>query len=583
MDGSRGTVAAPRPAVLWALALAGVGAAACTVALRLTSDHGGAEPGLQAALLDWIVCSYILSGLIAWWRRPDSRLGPLMVAGGFVTALSSLSSASAPLAVTIGLAADLVPFAVFLHVYLAFPTGVLEGRLERALVIASYSVAVGLQLVELMLGGLDPENVLAVVSAPDAAATLSQGQLTALAALMLCGVGVLVARRRTEARPLRRSASLLVDSFSLALVMSAVLLITGAFFPQEFFFLPVQRATFVVIGLAPIAFLIALLDARLARSSVAELMIELHAQPTPMDLGEPLARALHDPSLRIAYWLPQYAIWTDSEGRPVRVADDDDDRATTLIEREGEPIAVLEHDAALKGEPELLEAVSASAAIALENGQLQADLRARLEELRGSRGRVVEAEQRERERLERNLHDGAQQRLIALSLELGRLGTRLGDNPEAQLRIADARREIAVSLDELRTVARGLHPAVLSAHGLPVAVESLAATSAVPVRLEIALDRRVDEQAEVAAYYVISESLANVGKHAQAGSAAVSIARENGDLVVEVRDDGVGGADTESGSGLRGLADRVEALGGRLQVWTPQGGGTRVRAQVPCG
>ncbi len=398
-----------------------------------------------------------------------------MVVGGFLTALSSLSMASAPLAATIGQAADLVPFAVFLHVYLAFPTGVLEGWLERALVIASYSVAVGLELVGLMLGGFAPDNVLAIVSEPDAAATLAQVQLTALAVICLGGVGVLVARRRAGARPLRRSAALLVDSFSLALVMSAVLLITGAFFPQESFFLPVQRATFVVLGLAPIAFLVALLDARLARSSVGELMIELHAQPTPIDLGEPLARALHDPSLRIAYWLPQYAIWTDSDGRPVRLADDDDDRATTLIERDGEPIAVLEHDAALKAEPELLDAVSASAAIALENGQLQADLRARLEELRGSRGRVIEAEQRERERLERNLHDGAQQRLIALSLELGRLGTRLRDDPEARVRIDEARQEIAVSLDELRTVARGLHPAVLSGHGLPVAVESLAA------------------------------------------------------------------------------------------------------------
>ena len=583
MDGSRGPVEPPRAAVLWGIALAGVAAATCTVVLRLNSGHGGPEPGLQAALLDWIVCSYILSGLIAWWRRPESRLGPLMVAGGFLTALSSLSSASAPLALTIGQAADLIPFAVFLHVYLAFPTGVLEGRLARVLVIASYAVAVGLQLLGLMLGGFDPENVLAVVSEPDVAATLAQVQLAALAVLLLGGVVVLGARRRAGARPLRRSAALLVDSFSFALVTSAVLLITGAFFPEEFFFLPVQRATFVVIGLAPIAFMVALLDARLARSSVGELMIELHGQTTPIDLAEPLARALHDPSLRIAYWLPQYAIWTDSDGRPVRLAGDDDDRATTLIERDGEAIAVLEHDPALNAEPELLDAVRASAAIALENGQLQAELRARLEELRGSRGRVIEAGQRERERLERNLHDGAQQRLIALSLELGRLGKRLDDDPESQVRVDEARREIGVSLEELRTVARGLHPAVLTAHGLPVAVESLAATSAVPVRLEIALEHRVDEQAEVAAYYVISESLANIGRHARAASAAVSIVQENGDLVVEVRDDGIGGADTESGSGLRGLADRVEALGGRLQVWTPHGGGTKVRAQVPCG
>ena len=259
-----------------------------------------------------------------------------------------------------------------------------------------------------------------------------------------------------------------------------------------------------------------------------------------------------------------------------------DGRATTLIERQGGPVAALVHDRSLSDEPELLEAVSASAGLALENGQLHAELKARLEELRGSRGRVLEAGQRERERLERNLHDGAQQRLIALSLELGRLGSRMDDDPSARARIEEARREIAVSLDELRDVARGLHPAVLSAHGLPVAVESLAATSTVPVRLTIKLDSRVDEQAEVAAYYVVSESLANVSKHARAASATVDIVRHNGDLVVEVVDDGVGGADTESGSGLRGLADRVEALGGRLQVWTPRGGGTRVRAEMPC-
>jgi signal transduction histidine kinase len=131
-------------------------------------------------------------------------------------------------------------------------------------------------------------------------------------------------------------------------------------------------------------------------------------------------------------------------------------------------------------------------------------------------------------------------------------------------------------------VARGLHPAVLSGHGLAVALESLAATSAVPVRLTVALDGRLEESVEVAAYYVVSESLANVGKHARADTATVDVARRNGDLVVEIVDDGIGAADTERGSGLRGLADRVEALGGRLRVWTPRGGGTRVRAEMPC-
>jgi signal transduction histidine kinase len=243
----------------------------------------------------------------------------------------------------------------------------------------------------------------------------------------------------------------------------------------------------------------------------------------------------------------------------------------------------MTHDSALGEERELLDAVSAAAGIALENGRLHAELRARLEELKGSRERVIEAGQRERQRLERNLHDGAQQRLIALSLDLRLLEERLDGDPDARARIDQARHEIALSLEELRDVAHGIHPAVVSGHGLAVALESLVARAPVPVRLKVDLDGRVGEPLEVAAYYVVSESLANIGKHAHASSASVAVVRADGELVVEVVDDGTGGADSERGSGLRGLADRVEALGGRLRVWTPRGGGTRVRAQMPCG
>ncbi len=190
--------------------------------------------------------------------------------------------------------------------------------------------------------------------------------------------------------------------------------------------------------------------------------------------------------------------------------------------------------------------------------------------------------QKERQRLERNLHDGAQQRLIALSLELTALERSLADDPEARASLDQARREIATSLEELRDVARGLHPAVVSGHGLDIALEQLAARAPVPVKLVVQLDGRLPEPLEVAAYYLVSESLANVGKHANAKSATVEVSRVGDQIVVEIVDDGAGGADTELGSGLRGLADRVEALGGRLRVWSPEGGGTRLRAEIPC-
>jgi signal transduction histidine kinase len=562
------------------LALAGFAAAGTVVALAYTSDHV-VEPGVRAALLDWIVVPYILAGLVAWWRRPESRFGPLMVAAGFVMFLSGLQWSNQALPYTLGLVFDLAPVVLFLHVFLAFPTGRLEQPAERWLVVAGYAVAFGLQLVKMVLGYGGPDNLLAVFVEPAAANTVEDIELFALAAISLAGLPLLAARRRGPGQLRRPSIALLVDSFALGLVALAVLLVAAAFaWPS---FETIRRITFGVTGIAPVAFLVGLLSARLARSAVAGLLIELRADPAPGELPEVFGRALRDPSLTLAYWLPEFETWADLDGRPVQLPAEDADRVTTVIFGDGAPRAALVHHRSLSDEPELLDAVSAAAGIALENGRLQAELQARVQELRGSRERVIEAGQKERQRLERNLHDGAQQRLIALSLDLRMLEGRLGDDADSRDRLDRARQEIAMSLEELRAVARGIHPAVVSGHGLAVALESLAAGATVPVRLTVELDERVGEGVEVAAYYVVCESLVNIAKHAQASVATVVVSRANGELSVEIVDDGVGGADSERGTGLRGLADRVEALGGRLRVWTPPGGGTRVRADMPCG
>jgi signal transduction histidine kinase len=569
---------APKLSVLRAIALVGVLTTACSVALALANADAD---GVQIVLLEWISVPYIAAGLVAWWRRPESRLGVLMIAGGFATGLAALELARFAVPHTIGVVFDVLPVVVFLHVYLAFPDGRLTSRFERVLVAVGYAAAIGLQLVKMALGGVGPDNLLEISIRPDTARTVEQVQLLTISAICLVGICVLVTRRRRAGRPLRRPAELLIDSFSLGLVMIAVLFVFGAFEGPAF--QTIQRATLVVIGISPVAFLIGLLEARLARSSVGSLFVELRADPSPAGLQDSLARALRDPSLTLAYWLPEFASWADLEGRKVELPAPQSGRATTLIDRNGAPMAALLHDPALEDEPELLAAVGAAAGIALENGRLQAEQTAHLEELKGSRARVIEAGQKERQRLERDLHDGAQQRLVALSLELSLLEKQLANDPETATRLDRARNEIAVSLDELRTVARGLHPAVLSGHGLEVALQSIAAHSPTPVRLSVTLDGRLPEPIEVAAYYVVSESLANIGKHARATSVSIDVARTGSTLVVEVVDDGVGGADTEHGSGLRGLADRVEAHGGRLRIWSPANGGTRLRAEMPCG
>jgi signal transduction histidine kinase len=567
-------VPAPRT-TLWIIGVVLLFALAGSIAIYAASD---AAP-VHAALTLWIAVSYSVSGLVAWSRRPANRIGPLMLLTGFTTFASKLYWADNAVLHTVGQALDLVVLMLIVHVFLAFPTGRLRGRFERVLLTIGYVAAIGLQLVVMLLDGLSPKQVLAVADEFDIAVVIHGVELVVISLVALVAVGILVARRLAGGRPLRRSFSLLIDAFALGLLAIGVLLLMSVIVGPSPVFPVIQQISLAMLGLAPLAFLAGLLDARLARASVGELVVELRAGPA--DLRTPLARALRDPSLSLVYWLPQFGSWVDQDGKEVDLPTDGG-RASTLIERDGKPVAALVHDPALKEEPELLEAVSAAAAIALENGRLQAELRANLDELRGSRARVLEAGQRERQRLERDLHDGAQQRLIALSLDLSVLEARLNGDPDANALLTKVRSEVAVSLAELRDVSRGLHPAVLSAHGLAVALESLAARATVPVRLTVELDGRVAEPVEVAAFYVVSESLANIGKHAHATSATVDVTRNGGELVVEVVDDGIGGADTERGSGLRGLADRVEALGGRLRIWTPSGGGTRVRAELPC-
>jgi signal transduction histidine kinase len=570
----------PTPYLLLAIALGGCAAAAYTVVSALESDYLS-EPGLRAAFAVWVMLPYIFGGLIAWWRRPGNRFGPLMVAAGFGTFLAMLGWSNVDVLHTVGPTLNFLPPILFLHVFLAFPDGRLERPFERAIVGAAYVTGIGLGFARMLLGGFGPNGVFELATEPGVADVLERVQLVTSSACALAGIGVLVARRLGAGRPLRRSVALLTDSFAVGLLMIAVLALRAAVGTPGY--VTIQRLTFFVVGLAPFAFVTGLLHARLARSSVGDLFVELRADPAPADLRDALARALRDPSLTLAYWVPEYGSYVGPDGRAVELPDSDGRRAVRLIERDGVPLAALVHDPALRDERELLDAVTAAAGIAIEKAQLNVELRARVEELRGSRARIVEAGQRERQRLERNLHDGAQHRLVALSLQLSLLQEQLAGDLSAAAQLERARREIDTSLEELREIAHGIHPAVVSGHGLAVALEQLAARAPVPVRLGVEIEERLPEEVEVTAYYVISESLANIGKHAQAASAAVGVARGNGQVSVEVVDDGIGGADTEGGSGLRGLADRVEALGGKLRVWSPRGGGTRVQAEIPCG
>ena len=245
-------------------------------------------------------------------------------------------------------------------------------------------------------------------------------------------------------------------------------------------------------------------------------------------------------------------------------------------------MAALVYDASLDDDPEMIDAVRAATAIAIENERLHEEADERLAQLRASRERLLTAGDAERRRIERNLHDGAQQRLVALALQL-RLarGSIHADPAAAEQLVTAAGDELARSLEELRELARGIHPAVLD-HGLAAALDSLAAVSPVPTSVVCDVEERLPPPVELAAYFVASEALANVAKYAGASAASVRTVRSAGGLVVEIADDGAGGADERAGTGLRGLRDRVEALDGTLLVTSPPGEGTVVTAELPC-
>ncbi|MEO3814599.1 sensor histidine kinase [Sphaerisporangium sp. B11E5] len=515
------------------------------------------RPDLVTAVA--VAVTFVIAGLVAVRLRPRNRVGVLMAGVGMLWVFAKLTGP--PTGVRVVPAGAWA--AVLAHLVVAFPTGRLGGLGPRLVVGTAY-LSAGLVAV-LEVTGSVPGGVVRVV---------------ATAGALVSGVGVVVwqvGRWRRGTVPGRRSAGPVLGAGVVAAALFVALkpaVIAGV---DVRGFLPVMQAGLAAV---PLAYLGTLLRRRIDRGRVAELVVHLRDDVRPM--RETLARVLHDPALEVGYWSAQSSGYVDVEGRPV--SPPPGDRVATRIDHDGAPLALLVHDPALLDDPELVEAACAAAGLALANERLTADLRARLRQLAESRGQVVRAAETERRRLERDLHDGVQQRLLSVPLTLGLAESALPARPDrAQALVAEAKATTLAVLAELRALSQGIHPPVLTERGLRGAVQELAALAPVPARLSLEIPAALPAEAETAAYYVVAEALANVTKHADAQEAFVSITAGGGRLLVEVRDDGRGGADPAAGSGLRGLAGRVGALGGTLHVDSPPGAGTRVRAVLPCG
>jgi signal transduction histidine kinase len=537
----------------------------------------------------------ITLGVLVWERRPDSRTGILLIAFPLAGVLADpIVFPGSRFAVTVGLAASQLGAVIAAHLILSYPTGRFTSRLDRGFVAVGYGLALVYAVPLLLFFDPRTSHDAGVWECYSCALPLTHVAWHDVSGVrdVLDGVGIalivlfvaLLLRKIVRAVPVARSVAL-----PLAVVAfvgaGRVAFLSGLRLVAPSSNLSWSSAwwwsgTFVTLAIS-LALAAGMLWGGAGRGAVADLVVALERTP-PGSVRAALARALGDPSLELALWLPERRAYVDREGRPLELPAPNSARAVTVLGPAEAPVAALAHDPALLERPRLLEAAGAAARLALENERLQAELRAQLVELRASRARIVSAGDEERRRLERDLHDGAQQRLLSLGLALQLIRDELGPeaNGASEL-LSEADAELRAALDELRELAQGIHPAVLTEHGLGPALKTLAARSPLPVEITHVPDRRLPAPVEAAAYFVVSEALANVAKHARASGASVSIGSDDGSLVVEVEDDGVGGAQPRTGSGLAGLADRVHALDGWLTIESAAGCGTRLRAELP--
>src|SRR6266516_2706267 len=529
------------------LALWPAGAALGILAERVYFGWGDPRHWVPDLVTGW---SLIACGLIGWSRRPESRSGALMAATGFAWFAGNFATADLGPLGWLGAHGLYLYRGPLFHLVLSYPRGRLAGRIERSAVAVGY--------------------VAAIVTP-----AWRSGTTTIVLASLLVGVAGRSYLRAAGRERRERLAALQATAFLGAVLAADALVRLTVSTPDA------KDATLLANEAALVALALSLLAGLLGwpweRAEVTDFVVEL-GEARSGTLRDALARALGDPTLELGYWLPESGAYIDLAGRPLELPAAGSDRSVTRVERDGQAVAVLVHDPAVLDDPGLVEAVAAAARLAASNARLQAEVRAQVSELQESRRRLVRAGDEERRRLEQRLREGAERRLVALEQVLERVSGNTSRSRTAE--IERARAQLARALADLHDLAGGLHPRVLTEHGLAAALASLARRSPVPVELTVSAER-LPAEVEAAAYFICSEALANVAKYASASRVIVRVTADDHAALVEIVDDGVGGADPAHGSGLRGLADRAEALGGAFRLDSPPGGGTRLSAELP--
>lgn len=565
--------------------LGAVGLVLGVVELRLVTTAGYAPVWLLTLFVAVGWC-YGAAGLVAWWRRPSNRMGALLVAGAGAWLVATLANTRDPVLAAAGAVGATVPLAVIVHLLHAFPGGRLHGRGSRLTVAAGYVVAVVLQApLYLFTGRASVDSDLVVVDRPDLASGFHRLQdVTGTA--VLAATLVLLAGRLHRAEPLQRRVLAPLFSYGILAVVlvplssSLVRPLTGV---DSRTLVAVQL---VAVGGVPLAFALGLLRGGFAQTGeIDELAVRLGlADGGRPAVGAALAQTLGDPSLQLLFWAAALGRHVDAAGTPTSLPTPGSGRGTAPVELPGRPVGAIVYDPVLLADASAVRAAGRVVAIAVDHERLTAELLASQESVRLSRARIVEAGDRERRRIAQDLHDGLQVRLVLLALAAQQLAAGADVPAVTRAGAVALRAGIDDAAAGLRHLVHGVMPAPLIERGLASAIEDLVDRVPVPTRVELdATGGGLPAAVESTAYFVVSEGLANAVKHAGADTLAVGLTRAGDLLVIEVSDDGRGGASVAGGSGLRGLADRLDALGGRLTVDSPAGQGTRLVAKLPCG
>ncbi|WP_433516951.1 sensor histidine kinase [Nonomuraea sp. CA-143628] len=545
-------------------------------------SHAATPPLIQLPLLavglagGW---SFVVSGLVVRARRPVGGTGGLMAGVGLCLLLSGVNYLQERWALLTGNVIGWLALTLLAHVVLVMPEGRAVGRRQRATVLVLYLGMAQALAIWLRFGRFGDGSCTCLPLLPGGEG-VSRPLIAAVAVfLWLFGLGMtaMLGWRWLVRLPAPRRHTFAPVALAGGLMLLATWTRQAVYIWPDATNSPLQAVLhgvqLLTLATWPLGVLAGLMRARPDQAAVARLATGHDLSPGALE--KTLANVLRDPTLRLGYWTGDG--YVGAAGDPLTVAGT---RSAAYLEVGGEPAAVLLYDPALDLDPEPVRSVAAITRLIVENERMRAALAAQLAEVRASRARIVAAGDAERSRIERNLHDGAQQRLAGLAVLLGHARLRNADAGVADL-LDEAVTGVRAALAELRELAGGIHPAILSQSGLAAALHSLAERSPVPAVVEEAPDGRLPPDAEQAAYFVAAEALANVAKHADASKASIRAVVRDDVLLLEVTDDGTGGARAEAGTGLRGLADRVAALDGLLHVHSPPDHGTRVTAEIP--